>query len=63
MASIADVGGAKYLDVKLHQGCVGTVGDKGCGLQGALPLFGMGASGTLEYTCALLWLPVPMLLL
>lgn len=50
MASIADMDGTKYLDVRLHDGCVGTVGDKGCGLQGALPLFGMGESATLEYT-------------
>lgn len=49
MASIADIDGSKYLDVKLHGGCVGTVGDAGCGLQGALPLFDMGASATLEY--------------
>ena len=53
MASIVDVGGSKYLDVKLHQGCVGTVGEKGCGLLGALPLFGVSDAATLEYTCAL----------
>lgn len=50
MASITDIDGSKYLDVKLHNGCIGTVGGKGCGLQGALPLFGMGYSATLEYT-------------
>lgn len=52
MASIKDLDGSKYLDVKLHDGCVGTVGSKGCGLQGALPLFNMGDSATLEYMCA-----------
>lgn len=52
MASITDIDGSKFLDVKLHAGCVGTVGEAGCGLQGALPLFGVGDSATLEYTCA-----------
>jgi hypothetical protein len=54
MASIADVGGRRFLDVKLHQGCVGTEESKGCGFMGILPLNDQGSPevATLEYSCA-----------
>ncbi|NJR43963.1 hypothetical protein HC761_00290 [bacterium] len=44
MASITNIDGTNYLDVLLPQNCVGTVGASACGLQGGLPLFGMGDS-------------------
>jgi hypothetical protein len=53
MASVVEIGGTKYLDVKLKGGCLGTTGSSGCGLEGALPLFGVGDSATLEYMCDL----------
>jgi hypothetical protein len=52
MAAIVPINGTNYLDVTLKKGCLGTTGTTGCGLEGALPLFGVGDSATLEYTCA-----------
>jgi hypothetical protein len=52
MASIVQIDGTNYLDVKLAAGCRGTTGTTGCGLEGALTLSGVGDSATLEYTCA-----------
>jgi hypothetical protein len=53
MAYVANIDNHHFLDVKLHQGCVGTTDSHGCGFMGVVPFQDRGSPevATLEYTC------------